>query len=60
MPSLARSPIAPVRLRRSEPARSTKLNFAVNISISLSLVELEESIYLIINQKKINIYFLVS
>ena len=36
IPSRARSPVAPVRLRRSEPAKSTKLNFAVNTSTSFS------------------------
>ena len=35
IPSRARSPVAPVRLSRSEPAKSTKLNFAVNTSTSL-------------------------
>lgn len=29
MPSFARSPVAPVRFNLSDPARSTKLNFAV-------------------------------
>ena len=38
MPSRARSPVAPVRFRRSEPAKSTKLNLAVNISTSFSAV----------------------
>lgn len=34
MPSLALSPVAPVRLSRSEPARSTKWNLAVSVSNS--------------------------
>lgn len=34
MPSLALSPVAPVRLRRSDPARSTKWNLAVSVSYS--------------------------
>lgn len=34
MPSLARSPVAPVRFNLSEPARSTKWNFAVKVSNS--------------------------
>lgn len=34
MPSLARSPVAPVRFRRSDPARSTKWNLAVSVSNS--------------------------
>jgi len=38
IPSRARSPVAPVRLRRSEPAKSTKLNFAVSTSTSFSAV----------------------
>ena len=36
MPSLARLPVAPVLLRRSEPAKSTKWNFAVKVCISFS------------------------
>jgi len=36
IPSRARSPVAPVRLRRSEPAKSTKLNLAVSTSTSFS------------------------
>ena len=35
MLSFARSPVAPVLLRRSDPARSTKWNFAVRVSNSL-------------------------
>jgi len=35
IPSFARSPVAPVLLRRSDPARSTKWNFAVRVSNSL-------------------------
>lgn len=34
MPSLALSPVAPVRLSRSDPARSTKWNLAVSVSYS--------------------------
>ena len=34
MPSLARSPVAPVRLSLSEPARSTKCNLADSVSNS--------------------------
>lgn len=34
MPSLARSPVAPVLFSLSEPARSTKWNFAVKVSNS--------------------------
>ena len=34
IPSLALSPVAPVRLSRSDPARSTKLNLAVRTSTS--------------------------
>jgi len=37
IPSRARSPVAPVRFSRSEPAKSTKLNFAVNTSTSFSV-----------------------
>uniref|UniRef100_A0A6B0V0B1 Putative secreted protein n=1 Tax=Ixodes ricinus TaxID=34613 RepID=A0A6B0V0B1_IXORI len=37
MPSLARSPVAPVRLSRSDPARSTKWNLAVRVSNSLKV-----------------------
>ena len=39
MPSFARSPVAPVRLSRSEPAKSTKWNLAVSVSMSPTLVE---------------------
>uniref|UniRef100_A0A8C8W7Y5 Uncharacterized protein n=1 Tax=Peromyscus maniculatus bairdii TaxID=230844 RepID=A0A8C8W7Y5_PERMB len=35
MPSLARSPVAPVLLSRSEPAKSTKWNLAVSVSYSV-------------------------
>jgi hypothetical protein len=35
IPSFARSPVAPVLLRRSDPARSTKWNLAVRVSNSL-------------------------
>jgi len=35
MPSLARSPVAPVRFSRSDPARSTKWNLAESISNSV-------------------------
>lgn len=35
MPSLARSPVAPVLLSLSEPARSTKWNLADSVSNSL-------------------------
>jgi len=35
MPSFARSPVAPVLFRRSDPARSTKWNLAVRVSNSL-------------------------
>ena len=34
IPSLARSPVAPVRLSLSDPAKSTKWNFAVSDSMS--------------------------
>lgn len=34
MPSLARSPVAPVLFSRSEPAKSTKWNLAVSVSYS--------------------------
>ncbi|CAN7946420.1 unnamed protein product, partial [Ixodes pacificus] len=37
MPSLARSPVAPVRLSRSDPAKSTKWNLAVRVSNSLKV-----------------------
>ena len=40
MPSLALSPVAPVLFSLSEPARSTKWNFAVSVSISPSWEEL--------------------
>lgn len=36
IPSFARSPVAPVRFSRSEPARSTKWNLAVNVSNSVT------------------------
>ena len=36
IPSFARSPVAPVRFSLSEPARSTKLNFALSVSNSYS------------------------
>ena len=39
MPSFALSPVAPVRLSRSEPAKSTKWNLAVSVSMSPTLVE---------------------
>uniref|UniRef100_A0A4W4E8G6 Uncharacterized protein n=1 Tax=Electrophorus electricus TaxID=8005 RepID=A0A4W4E8G6_ELEEL len=39
MPSLALSPVAPVLFSRSEPARSTKWNFAVSVSNSSVLDE---------------------
>lgn len=42
IPSLARSPVAPVRLSLSEPARSTKLNLAVSISYSYLLMLSDE------------------
>ena len=35
MPSFCLSPVAPVLFRRSDPARSTKWNLAVNVSNSL-------------------------
>lgn len=34
IPSLALSPVAPVRFNRSEPAKSTKCNFAIRVSNS--------------------------
>ena len=34
IPSLARSPVAPVLFSLSDPAKSTKLNLAVNVSKS--------------------------
>lgn len=34
MPSFALSPVAPVRFSLSDPARSTKWNFAVRVSYS--------------------------
>lgn len=34
IPSLARSPVAPVRFNRSEPAKSTKCNLAIRVSNS--------------------------
>lgn len=34
IPSLARSPVAPVRLSRSDPAKSTKCNLAESVSNS--------------------------
>lgn len=36
MLSFCLSPVAPVRLRRSEPAKSTKWNFAVRVSNSFN------------------------
>lgn len=36
IPSLARSPVAPVRFKRSDPARSTKWNLAVRSSSSVA------------------------
>lgn len=42
MPSLARSPVAPVLLSLSEPAKSTKWNLALSVSYSsMSLLPLE-------------------
>ena len=35
IPSLARSPVAPVRFNRSDPARSTKWNLAESVSNSM-------------------------
>lgn len=43
MPSRARSPVAPVRLSRSDPARSTKWNFAVRVSYSAWVSVIEPS-----------------
>lgn len=39
IPSLALSPVAPVLFNRSDPARSTKLNFAVRVSKSSTAPE---------------------
>lgn len=36
MPSFIRSPVAPVRFKRSEPAKSTKWNLALRSSSSVA------------------------
>ena len=54
MPSFARSPVAPVLLSLSEPAKSTKWNLAVRVSMSPLFFEFSSSVALVVSTSKWN------